>query len=115
MGPGLDQIFIRLGSAPPMPPSLPGLHAHTCVGTLPRWEPMRQYLVKITSIQVDITFIILKLIDGVPSHVKDAQWLYVTEYCHIGSQRGRIPTQMQAERLSSEGDVGGAGPSQMKM
>jgi hypothetical protein len=40
---GLDHIFIRLGPAPPTPPSLPGLLAHTCVGTLPSWEPMWQY------------------------------------------------------------------------
>ena len=63
---------VGLGSAPPMPPSLPGLPAQTCVGTLPRWEPMQQYPVKITNIQVDITFIILKLIDEVPSHAKGA-------------------------------------------
>ena len=33
---------------------------HTCVGTLSRWEPMWQYLVKITNIKVDINFIIPK-------------------------------------------------------
>ena len=42
------------------------------VGTLPRWELMWQYLVKITNIQVDITFIVPNLIDEVPSHVKGA-------------------------------------------
>ena len=42
------------------------------MGTLPRWDPMQQYLVKITNIQVDITVIIPKLIDGVPSHAKGA-------------------------------------------
>ena len=36
-GPRLDHIFIRLGPTPPMPPSLPGLPARTCMGT-PRWE-----------------------------------------------------------------------------
>jgi hypothetical protein len=40
------------------------------MGDIPRWEPMGQYLVKITSIQVGIAFISLKLIDGVPSHAK---------------------------------------------
>ena len=40
---GLDQIFIWMGPTPPMPPSLPVLHAHTCVGTLPHWKPMWQY------------------------------------------------------------------------
>ena len=38
--PGLDHIFIRLGPAPPTPPSLSSLPTCTCVGTLPRWEPM---------------------------------------------------------------------------
>ena len=36
-GPMLDHIFIWLGPAPPTPPSLPGLHARTYVGTPPRW------------------------------------------------------------------------------
>ena len=69
-GPGLDHIFIQLGHAPPTPPSLHGLLVYTCVGTLPHWEPMWQYPIKITTIQVDITFIILKLIDEVLSHAK---------------------------------------------
>ena len=34
-----------VGPATPMPPSLPGLPTRTCVGTLPCWEPMWQYLV----------------------------------------------------------------------
>ena len=68
----LDHIFIRFSLAPPTRPSLPGLRARTCVGTLLRWEPMRQYLVTIANIQVDITFIIPKSIDGVPSHAKGA-------------------------------------------
>ena len=68
----LDLIFIRLGPTPPTPPSLPGLPARICMGTLPRWEPMWQYPVKIANIQVDITFIILKLIDGVLAHAKGA-------------------------------------------
>ena len=38
--PGLDRIFIRLGPAPPMSPSLLGLPAHVCVGTPSRWEPI---------------------------------------------------------------------------
>jgi hypothetical protein len=65
-------IFIWLSPTPPTPPSLPGHPAHTCVGTPSRWEPMRQYVVKITNIQVDINFIILKLIIGVPSHAEGA-------------------------------------------
>ena len=32
-------------------------------------------------------------------------------YCHIGSQRERVPTQMQVGRPGSEGGVGGARPS----
>jgi hypothetical protein len=42
---GLYHIFIQLGSAPPTTPSMPGLPIHTCMGTLPRWEPMCQYTV----------------------------------------------------------------------
>ena len=38
-GVNLDHNFIRLG----MPLSLPGLPAHTCMGTLPLWEPMWLY------------------------------------------------------------------------
>ena len=68
--PRLDHIFIQLGPTPPTPFSLRSLPARTCVGTPPRWEPMWQYPVKITNIQVDITFIINKLIDGVPSHAR---------------------------------------------
>ena len=34
----LDHIFIRLGSAPPTPLSLPGRPVRTCVETLTRWE-----------------------------------------------------------------------------
>ena len=33
--PGLYHIFIWLGPALSPSPSLPSLHAHTCVGTLP--------------------------------------------------------------------------------
>ena len=36
-------------------------------------------------------------------------------YCHIGSQRGRVPTQVRARRLGSEGGVEGVGPNQMKI
>ena len=39
---------------------------------------------------------------------------YVTEYYHIGSQQGRVPTHVWAGRLGSEGDVRRAEPSQMK-
>ena len=68
-GPGLH-------SAGPTPPSLLVLPARrTFVGIVPCWEPMWQHLVKIIIIQVDITFIIPKLVDGVPSHAKATQWL----------------------------------------
>jgi hypothetical protein len=75
MRPGLDHIFIQLGSAPPIPPSLPGRPARTRVRTLLRREPMWRYPVKVTIFQADITFIIPKLIDGVPSYAKRTQWL----------------------------------------
>ena len=44
-------------------------------------------------------------------------WIFVVliGYCHIGSQRGGFPTQVQAGRPSSEGGVGGVGPSQTQM
>ena len=120
---GLDHIFIRLGPTPRTPPPLSGLPAHTCIGTLPRWEPMSHYQVKITNIQVDITSIIPKLIDGVPSHAKGTLMAYmtgclitqVTRYCHIGSEQRRVPTHMQAEQPDNEEGVGGAEPNRMKM
>ena len=72
---GLDHIFIGLGPAPATPPSLSGFPARMCVGTLPRWEPMWQYPIIITHIQVHITFIVPNLIDKVPSLAKEAWWL----------------------------------------
>ena len=36
-------------------------------------------------------------------------------YCHIDSQRERIPTHVWTGRLGSEGGAGGTGSSQMKM
>jgi len=44
-------------------------------------------------------------------------WIIVilTGYCHIGSQRVRVPTHIQAGRPNNEGGVGGVAPSQMKM
>ena len=36
---------------------------------------------------------------------------YVTGYCHIGSQRGRVPTLVRTGRPGSEGGVGGAEPN----
>ena len=41
LGPRLDHIFIRMGLNPSHTSfTLPGLLAHTRVGTLPHWEPM---------------------------------------------------------------------------
>ena len=34
---------------------------------------------------------------------------YVTRYCHIGSQRGKVPTQVRAGRPGSEWGMGGRG------
>ena len=44
-------------------------------------------------------------------------WIFVVliGYCHIGSQRGGVPTQVQAGRLGNEGGVGGTGPNQTQM
>ena len=69
--PGYDHIFIRLAPAPPMPP-LPNVHVCNYMGTLPCWEPMWPYSVKIIIIQVDIILIIPKFINEVPSHAKGA-------------------------------------------
>jgi hypothetical protein len=91
----LDHIFIRLGLAPPTPPSLLRRPVRTCMGTLPRWEPMWQY--------------------PFSSTCQRSLMAWVTEYCHIGSQRGRVPMQMRVGRPDSDGDVGGAGPSRMKI
>ena len=88
----------------------------TCkISTLPRWEPMWQYLVKITNIQVHIIFIIPKLIDEVSSHAKGAQWLKWPRYIYIGSQCGRVSTQVQIRIPGNEGNVGEAGPIRTKM
>ena len=38
----------------------------------------------------------------------------VIGYCHIGSQRGRGPTQVWTGRHGSEKGVGGTGPNPMK-
>ena len=54
------------------PPSLLGLYARIFLGIILCLKPMRQYPVVITNIQVDITFIVARLIDGVPSHAKGA-------------------------------------------
>ena len=35
----------------------------------------------------------------------------VTGYCHIGSQRGGVPTQVRTSRLDSERGVGGPVPN----
>ena len=45
------------------------------IGILSRWEPMSQYPVQITNIQVDIIFIIPKSIDEVPSRAKGTSQL----------------------------------------
>ena len=92
-----------------MAPSLSGLPVRTCVWTFPRWEPMWQYPVKITNMQLDITFVIPKIIGAVPSHAK------VIGYCHIGSQQRKVSTEVRAGRPGSEGGMGEMGPNQMKM
>ena len=113
--PRLNHICVRISPVCPTHPSVPSLLARCCVGTLPRWEPMWQYPITKS----------IKLL----WHVKElhrinlgimkvmSTWLYVIwiGYCHIGSQRGRVPTQVQARRPSIEGGVGQAGPIQTQM
>ena len=94
---------------------LPGLLARTCVRTLPCWESMWQYPVKIINIQVDITFINPNLIKGVSFTCHRNLMAWMTMYCHIGSQHGRVPTHVRAGRPGNEGSVGGMGPNRMKM
>ena len=108
--PGLDHVFFRLGPVPPTPPSLPGLHARTCMGTLPQWEPTWQYLVKITNIQVDITFIIPKLIDEVPSHVKGAQWLKWPGIITLAPNEEEFPCRCEHEEWAMKEAWEGQGP-----
>ena len=38
----------------------------------------------------------------------------LTKYYHIDSQRGRVPTQVQAKGLDSGGSVGEAGPAERR-
>ena len=39
----------------------------------------------------------------------------LNQYCHIGSQRRRVPTHMWTRRPGNEGDVRGARPNRMKI
>ena len=55
----------HLHSAGPRPFHASFIVARTCVGILPSWAPMWQYLDKFTNMEIDITFIILKVINGV--------------------------------------------------
>ena len=79
---------------------LPRLPARTCVGTPPCWEPISQYMVKIINIQVDITFIIPKLIDGVPSHAKGAQWLQWPHIVTLVPNEEEFPRRCRQEDLT---------------
>ena len=56
-------------------------------------------------------------IDWLGKNVSVSTWIFgiLTRYCHIGSHRGKVPTQVRAGRLGSEGGVGREGPSRMKM
>ena len=100
-----------VGPVLPTPPSLHGCPVRTCMGTLSCWEPMWQYPIKITNIQVDIA-----QVDWWSSFTCQRSLMaYVTGYFHIGSQRGRVPTQVRAGSPHSERAMGGAGPNRMKM
>ena len=57
--------------------------------------------------------------EGTPSSIMKLKstWIFViwTAYCHIGSQRERVPTQVWVEWPGSEEDVEGTRPSQTQM
>jgi hypothetical protein len=42
-------------------------------------------------------------------------FVVLTGYYHVGSQRGRVPTQAGVGRPGCEGGVGGTGPTQTQM
>ena len=108
-GPGLDHIFIQLGPALATPPSLPGLPTRTCVGTLPRWVPMRLYPVTIKNNQVDIM-----LIDGAPSHAKGAWWLKWPSIVTLVPNREEFPHMCGHENWAMK-EVWRGGPHQTQM
>jgi hypothetical protein len=54
--------------------------------------------------------------ERVPSINVMSTWLFVilTGYYHIGSQRGRVPTQVRVDWLDNEGGVARAGPTEWR-
>ena len=73
------------------------------MGTLPRLDLMRQYPVKITNIQVDVTFIIPKLIDGVPSHAKIAYRLKWPGIVKLVANGEELPHMWGKENHAAKG------------
>jgi hypothetical protein len=112
LGPG--RIFIWLGPTRPTPPSLHGLLVHTCLGTHLCWEPVWRYAVKIIHIQVDITFIIPKLIDGVPSRAKGAWWLKWLGIITLVPNEDEFPSRCGQEDLAVKKAWEGWGPAEWR-
>ena len=116
LGPGIDHICVWMGPAPLTLPSMHGLLVNTCAWTLPHWEPMWQYPVKIINIQVDIIFIIPKLIDKFLHMPKKLNGLrdWVLSHWFPTGPTGKSSTHMRARRPGIEGGVGRAGPAEHK-
>jgi hypothetical protein len=104
----------QLGHSPPTLPILSSHPARTYMGIRPRWEPMWQYSNKIINIQVDITFIILKLIDGVPSHAKGVKWFKWLGTVTLVSNGEEFPHMCMQEGPGNEGGMGETGPAEWR-
>ena len=118
----LNHICVWLGPAPPTAPSLSGLPARTCVGSLPRGELMWQYpvtyAIKCPNTQAIKLLWHVKIV-SINSRIIKVMltWIFVilTGYYHISSQWGRVPMHVRARIPDNEGGVGGVGPSRIKM
>ena len=96
LGPGHDHIFIWLGPTFPTPPSLP-THAwelfHVGKQRDNPWslKPLSSFGMWRNSMTIYL---------GTMTMMSTSMFVILTRYCHIGTQRGRIPTQktMQCKR-----------------
>ena len=68
-----------------------------------------------TKVFVGIVFVCSATIKSVYSYSLRNITNVDMHYCHTGSQRGRVPTQVRTGRPNSEGGMGGVDPNRMKM